>query len=202
MLNTSTNYAPVEIAATAFVKGRNLNMEMQDIYDAHGSLLGKTCARYAKKPQGEYNKVVHVFLMDDQGNVLIQQRSFEKFIWPGEWALLGGYVRAGETSRQTVVREVAEELGVDVSAAPIEKVFEILRPEYGTIMEYWLVRANIETASCVLQEEEVVAIKYVTTQELYAIYAHSKRWNDKDTPHIQPMLDLFLRLPELWQTVG
>lgn len=46
----------------------------------------------------------------DTGNILLVRRS-SQVSEPGVWAIAGGMVDAGETPRQAVVREVAEELG-------------------------------------------------------------------------------------------
>ena len=69
--------------------------------------------------------VVHVCIFNGLGQMLIQQRSPEKTIWPELWDVsIGGGVDAGETSRQGAVREVGEELGYDLDLIG-------LRPEIG-----------------------------------------------------------------------
>lgn len=58
--------------------------------------------------------VASVALVDVDARVLIQQRPADKS-WPGWWEFPGGKIHQGETPEQTVVRELAEELGLDIT---------------------------------------------------------------------------------------
>lgn len=53
-----------------------------------------------------------VLLLDDEGRVLLVERTHDP--WSGRWDLPGGFCDAGEHPEQTAVREVREELGLDV----------------------------------------------------------------------------------------
>jgi 8-oxo-dGTP diphosphatase len=48
------------------------------------------------------------------GRVLLVQRSASKLWFPGVWDFPGGHLEPGEDSRRTLVRELREELGVDI----------------------------------------------------------------------------------------
>jgi 8-oxo-dGTP diphosphatase len=60
--------------------------------------------------------VVAGALFDADGHVLIAQRPTGKHM-AGRWEFPGGKVAAGETEQQALRRELAEELGVQVSAS-------------------------------------------------------------------------------------
>jgi 8-oxo-dGTP diphosphatase len=60
--------------------------------------------------------VVAAALFDRDGRVLIAQRPRGKPL-AGRWEFPGGKVDAGESERQALVRELREELGIDVLAA-------------------------------------------------------------------------------------
>ena len=57
------------------------------------------------------------------GRVLLAHRSPGRRWYPDVWALPGGHVEPGETERQALVRELGEELGVDVlDCAPVAEL--------------------------------------------------------------------------------
>lgn len=60
--------------------------------------------------------VAAVALVDADGRVLIAQRPQGKSL-AGLWEFPGGKVEPGETPEQAVIRELAEELGVETKAA-------------------------------------------------------------------------------------
>jgi len=45
------------------------------------------------------------------GGVFAQRRSLTRRLFPGCWDLVGGHIEAGETPRQALARELAEETG-------------------------------------------------------------------------------------------
>lgn len=68
---------------------------------------------------GETKKLLLVAacaLVDTDGRVLIAQRPEDKQL-PGLWEFPGGKVEPSETPEETVVRELAEELGIETKTA-------------------------------------------------------------------------------------
>lgn len=66
-----------------------------------------------------YLAVVAVALIGADDRVLLQQRAPGRTM-AGLWEFPGGKVEAGETPEQALVREVAEELGITLSAADLQ----------------------------------------------------------------------------------
>jgi 8-oxo-dGTP diphosphatase len=60
--------------------------------------------------------VVCVALVDTDGRVLLQQRPPGKAM-AGLWEFPGGKIKQGETPEAALIRELKEELGIDVAAA-------------------------------------------------------------------------------------
>ena len=82
--------------------------------------------------------VAAVALVDEDGRVLIQQRPPGKSM-AGLWEFPGGKVEVGETPEQSLIREMREELAVDVTAACLApftfashayETFHLLMPLY------------------------------------------------------------------------
>jgi len=69
---------------------------------------------------------VQVRLFDEQGRVLFLRRAGTGF-FDGFWSLPGGHVENGESLRQAAVRELAEELGVEVAQEALTPVAVVHR---------------------------------------------------------------------------
>ncbi len=67
-------------------------------------------------------RVVAAALYDERGRVLIAQRPPGKPL-AGRWEFPGGKIDAGESERAALLRELREELGVEVQAA--ERLLEL-----------------------------------------------------------------------------
>lgn len=92
----------------------------------------------ASRPDRPIVLVVAVALVDADGRVLIAQRPEGKSM-AGLWEFPGGKVDAGETPEAALVRELAEELGLDVRASCLAPIafashgyddFHLLMPLY------------------------------------------------------------------------
>ena len=86
-------------------------MEYNDIYDENRILTGRRHLRGTPWLPGEFGLVVCVWVYDGGGNILLTRRAPGKS-FAGTWENSGGAVKAGETSRQAIVRELYEETGI------------------------------------------------------------------------------------------
>ena len=59
---------------------------------------------------------------------------------PGFWAPLSGRIEPGELQRDAVVREVREEVGLEVT--PVRKVWECPTHDGGFQLHWWLAEAS------------------------------------------------------------
>ena len=65
--------------------------------------------------------VVHVWIYDSSGWILLQQRSMEHLSDPGKWDIsAAGHIDFGESKEQAAVREVKEELGISVKPKDLD----------------------------------------------------------------------------------
>lgn len=63
---------------------------------------------------GTLHRAFSIFLFDEQGRVLLQQRAAEKPLWPLYWSnSCCSHPRRGETMEQALHRRLHEELGLD-----------------------------------------------------------------------------------------
>ena len=89
-------------------------MEILDLYDKDKKITNLQISRGVKVPKGYYRLVVHICIFNNKGEMLIQKRaSYKK--WGDKWDIsVGGCVSAGETSDVAAMREVKEEIGLDI----------------------------------------------------------------------------------------
>ncbi|MCM1284410.1 MAG: NUDIX domain-containing protein [Muribaculaceae bacterium] len=140
-------------------------MELWDLYTRDREKTGRTMMRGDKVPEGFYRLVVHICIFNEEGDMLIQQRQSFKRGWPGLWDLtVGGHVIAGETSRMAAEREIAEELGIQISLADKQPSLTVSF-ENGFDDMYTLER-NVNLAELTLQEEEVQAVQWAAPDQV------------------------------------
>lgn len=151
--------------------------EKWDIVDKNGIPTGKTTTRgrVLLKP-GEYHLVVHIWVVSSDGRYLIQRRSDDKKLMPGEWAATGGAAIAGEDSFTAAKRELFEELGIIMEKGCAKKAFRMIRRR-NSILDVWITESNIPADKLSLQESEVADARWVTEDELRGMINSGKFHN-------------------------
>ena len=136
-------------------------MEKWDILNADGEPVGKTTLRgKCNLRPGEYHLVVHIWVVSSKGDFLIQRRSENKKLMPGEWAATGGAAISGEDSYTAANRELYEELGIPSNKQTLKKLTRIKRRN--SLLDIWFVNIDIATDKLRLQEDEVAEARWVS----------------------------------------
>ena len=94
------------------------NEEWFDVVDEQDRVVG-AAPRREVHARGLLHRAVHALVFDPAGRVLLQKRSATKDTFPNRWAAsASGHVDRGEDYDTAMVRELGEEVGVFVKAAP------------------------------------------------------------------------------------
>lgn len=151
-------------------------IEQWDIYNSQGEKTGRKIqrGRYALRA-GEYHLVVHIWIVSEKGEFLIQRRSEHKKLMPGEWAATGGAAVSGEDSFTAARRELFEELGISTDETTLKKLFRIKRKN--SLLDVWVTTCDLKTEDLVLQKSEVDRTKWVTKSELCDMISKGKYHN-------------------------
>ena len=89
--------------------------ELFDVLNEKGEYTGKVESREKCHKEGLWHNAVALFIINSKGQVLLQKRSSKKKLWPNMWDITGGgHVLAGEFGFQAIIREMKEELGIDL----------------------------------------------------------------------------------------
>ena len=139
-------------------------MEIWDILDEQGNFTGKTIVRGETLKEGEYHLVVHIWIVNDKGQYLIQRRADHLKLMPGMWATTGGSSIEGEDSKVAALRETKEELGLTIEPNKIHKLDRVKRIH--NIVDVWVIRENVSLKDIKILEEEVSDVRWVTKAKL------------------------------------
>ncbi len=149
--------------------------ELVDILDAEGNPTGESLLKSEAHRLGLFHPTVHVWCYDKKGFVLLQQRGKEKTNFPLKWDIsVAGHVSAGETLTEAAVREVHEEIGVEIDVKQLEKI-GVFKTEHQHAPDYFDREFN-HTFLCHLpsgtilkkQESEVEALEWFPMEKLKA----------------------------------
>ena len=153
-----------------------MSIEKWDILRQDGSPTGRQAVRGGNtlKP-GEYHLVVHIWIVSPDGRYLIQRRSETKKLMPGMWAATGGAAMAGETSERAARRELGEELGIIAKEGDLKFVKRIKRRN--SLLDVWVITADVEQDELVLQKSEVAEAKWVSRETLEDMIKSGKYHN-------------------------
>lgn len=89
--------------------------EWFDIVTPQGKVVGRAPRSLCHGNPNLLHSVVHVHVFNSNGELWLQQRAATKEIEPGKWdTSVGGHVASGEKISAALLREVKEELGVDM----------------------------------------------------------------------------------------
>ena len=95
--------------------------ELLILVDDDDNEIGTLDKGSAHDGKGVLHRAFSIFLFDEHGRLMLQQRAGGKRLWPGFWSnTCCSHPRKGESLTLATERRLAEELGV---AAPLEYVF-------------------------------------------------------------------------------
>lgn len=146
-------------------------MEFNDVYDIHRKPTGRVHQRGTPWERGDFGFVVCVWVYDGEGRVLLTRRAPQKS-FPGTWENSGGAVKAGETSRQAVARELREETGIEAA----EEEFQLLETgrEGNIHYDYYCLRRDTPLSKIVLLPGETDGVQWATFEQVHEMIEKKK----------------------------
>ncbi|WP_240675279.1 NUDIX hydrolase [Cellulomonas endophytica] len=112
---------------------------------------------------GDVTEGVQVILLDARDRVLLQLRDdIPDIPFPGTWCLPGGHLEPGERPADAAVRELREEMSVDLAPADLHHVVSARR-SYGLEHTFW---AHLDVDAGTLPLTEGQAVRFHTLEQV------------------------------------
>lgn len=147
-------------------------MEYFNVYTRYGEKTSEVVERKTAHKQGICHRVFHLWIINSNNEILIQQRSKVKDADANLWYVsVGGHIESNESIEQAIVREANEELGLDISQMTDKLQYLYTFHEKrmindGTFIDnefydVFVLRFDVPIDQIKMQESEVQAVKYV-----------------------------------------
>ncbi len=151
--------------------------ELLDVYGEDGMETGEALPKSEIHKHGILHKSVQIWLLNESGHLLMQQRGLSKKLDSGRWAVTGGHVDSQEESKVAAARELYEELGIEKDPEELLYLGSVRNTAYvaddfteNEILDVY-VTATFITPEEIPENSEVMATKYFSVVELENQYA-------------------------------
>lgn len=158
-------------------------IEKLDIYNENKEKTEKIILRKkgVSLNKNEFIISITVWIVNKAGKILMTQRKLDK-VKGGMWEPTTGLVTSGETSKEGALRELNEEIGIQLEEKDIDLIKEIV--EEGTELNFfrdiYLVNKEISIKDIRFNDGEVINAKYVTFDEFDTMLKNGEthKWLD------------------------
>ncbi len=134
-------------------------IEYLNLYDKEGNLVNEKGIRGV--PSNYLVGIVIIFIENSKGEFLIQKTSASR---GSIFATTGGHVDYGDTFDSTIIKEVSEELGLDISK---DNVIEAKTFIYDTdIRKVYYLKKDVDIKDITIKEDEVEYVKWMSIDEI------------------------------------
>ena len=160
--------------------------EYLDVVDDNNNITGKTEKKSYIHKNGIWHREVACWIMNNEGEILVQKRAKTKEHAPSKWDITAGHVQANEIVENAMIRELQEEIGIKLKKCDLE-LFSIVKRKgistrNNTFQYQYFIYTNKKISEFIIDTNEVEEVKYITLGELKEIlssndenYTFSKR---------------------------
>ncbi len=168
-------------------------MELIQIVDENGNFTGQIIDKEEAHDKNLLHNEVAAFIINDKEQVLLQKRSANKRFNPNKWALCAGHVDAHESLENAILREIKEEVGLDISIDDLHQLGErefTIRDSNSHITYFYYIRSNLNEKDFIIQKEELSEVKWFDIDEVIDMI----KKNDSSIVFDEKRLKLFEQL--------
>jgi len=146
--------------------------EVFDIVNENDEVVGEATRGVAHQSPNLIHRVAHVWIVNDQKKILLQQRSLTKDKAPGQWDIsCGGHLKKGDNPEETATRELGEELGISADCKFVTKFLEKFADQSEMVYLYYAKH----NGPFDFPKQEVEQLKFLSEQQVESMF------NDPDS---------------------
>lgn len=157
--------------------------EILDLVNEQDEIIG-SLTRKEIYAQGLRNyRVVHAFIVNDEGKFWIPRRASTKKLYPnGLDYSIAGHVESGETYEEALLKEASEEVGLDLSTIPYKEVgrFNPYTDQVHCFQRVYEITAN-EVPN--YNRDDFSGFEWLTAQEILDCFSNGEVGKD-DIPEV------------------
>jgi isopentenyl-diphosphate delta-isomerase type 1 len=151
-------------------KWRKSYMEYIDVFDEFNNATGKIKEKNQAHEDGDFHRTAHIWIINDKNELLLQKRSATKKSHPNCWDIsAAGHIQSGESVVQGALREIKEELGINVNENELKYIATIKSTKNPKNKEFgyvYLLKCNKKVEEYIFEDDEVSEVKYVYFEDL------------------------------------
>lgn len=144
-------------------------MELIDIVDENGNFTGEVLEKEIAHDRNLLHNEIACFVINSNNEILLQKRSMNKRFNPGKWGLCAGHVDSGESLEDATIREIKEEIGLDVTVDELHTFTEReinIKEKNSHIAYFYYLVTDKKADEFVIQEEELSEVKWFNVDYL------------------------------------
>ncbi len=148
-------------------------MELLDIVDENNNLTGEFVDREIVHSEGLLHREVGVIVLNENNEMLLEKRTSTKKQSPNKWALCAGHIEAGDIPENAILREVKEEIGIDITQKDLEFLDVFRRDKKfnngqhnNTYIYIYIYKTNKKVEDYTIQIEELSEVKYFPISDI------------------------------------
>lgn len=134
-------------------------MEYLNLYDKEGNLTNEKGIRGERTDK--LVGIVIIFIENSKGEFLIQKTSPSR---QNVFATTGGHVSYGDTFLNSIVKEVKEELGIEVTKEEVTEVNTYIKDSF--IQKVYYLKKDIDIEDITIQKDEVQYVAWFSKDNI------------------------------------
>jgi len=151
------------------MRSENKFMEIIEVYLEDNETKVDELEREYVHDNNLWHREVAVWVINDNGEILIQKRSTNKRHAPNKYSICAGHIDIGEMPEDAAVRELFEETGIKIDKRELRYI-DTFKNKNESNYHYkytYFITTTKKIDEMVMQLEEVSDLKYISFDEFY-----------------------------------